>query len=137
MPDKIFFDTNCLIYLMSENELEKKIKMQSCIVSVKERLISTQVLNEMANVLTRKFSKGGEETLQILKHLVRQFSLQIISEQTVYSALQLHERYQYSYFDCLMLASALESECSVIYSEDMQHKQMIEKKVQILNPFNA
>ncbi len=44
MPGKIFFDTNCLIYLMSEDEPEKKDKMRICITSTKERLISTQVL---------------------------------------------------------------------------------------------
>jgi len=45
------------------------------------------------------------------------------------------DKYQYSFWDSLMLASALENGCSVIYSEDMQHEQIIGKKLKIINPF--
>jgi len=47
----------------------------------------------------------------------------------------LHDKYFYSYFDSLMLSSALKSSCDIIYSEDMQHGQVIEKSLKIINPF--
>lgn len=49
--------------------------------------------------------------------------------------LALKKRYGYSYWDSLILASALESECSVVYSEDMQDGQSIEQTLTIKNPF--
>jgi len=51
-------------------------------------------------------------------------------------ALDLKEKYGYSFFDCLMLASALESGCDVILSEDMGDGQIIENTLKIVNPFN-
>jgi predicted nucleic acid-binding protein len=50
-------------------------------------------------------------------------------------ALNLAERYQYSYFDSLILASALEAGCQILYSEDLQDGQRIENQLTIVNPF--
>jgi predicted nucleic acid-binding protein len=44
-------------------------------------------------------------------------------------------RYQFSYWDSLIVASALESGCGVLYSEDLQSQQRIENQLEILNPF--
>jgi predicted nucleic acid-binding protein len=49
--------------------------------------------------------------------------------------LNLAERYQYSYFDSLILASALEAGCQILYSEDLQDGQRIENQLMIVNPF--
>ena len=57
------------------------------------------------------------------------------SANTIINALNLKERYKYQFYDCLILATALENSCSILYSEDMQHKQTIEKSLQIINPF--
>jgi len=62
-------------------------------------------------------------------------SVSELSLKTVFSAWKLREKYKYSYWDSLILASALESSCSIIYSEDMQHGQVIEDNLKIINPF--
>jgi predicted nucleic acid-binding protein len=49
-------------------------------------------------------------------------------------ALEIVERYRFSWYDSLIVASALESRCEVLYSEDLQHKQRIES-LEIVNPF--
>jgi predicted nucleic acid-binding protein len=51
--------------------------------------------------------------------------------------LSLKTRYQYSYWDSLILASALESRCQIVYSEDMQDGQQIEHTLTIQNPFKS
>ncbi len=43
-------------------------------------------------------------------------------------------RYGYSYWDSLIIATALQNDCSILYSEDMQHNQLIEGKLRIINP---
>ena len=49
--------------------------------------------------------------------------------------MKIAEKYRYSYYDSVIIAAALESSCTLLYSEDMQHQQIIEGKLQIINPF--
>jgi len=57
------------------------------------------------------------------------------SEDDFYKNLRLN--YNFSYYDSMIVSAALQSECEVIYSEDMQHNQIIEKRLQIINPFTS
>ncbi len=134
MKDKAFVDTNCLIYWLSEDEPEKKAIIAQ-ILEKYQCVISTQVLNELCNVLLRKFHRTGVEVQQLIAELKKMFPVQEITVRTIDHALRLHTQYRYSYFDSLMLASALETSCRIIFSEDMQHQQMIKKSLQIINPF--
>ncbi|MFN4146065.1 MAG: hypothetical protein ACK4GN_09600, partial [Runella sp.] len=56
------------------------------------------------------------------------------NEATLCKALDIHLLYQYSFYDSLILASALECGCEVLYSEDLNHGQTLEG-LQIINPF--
>jgi len=53
----------------------------------------------------------------------------------VVKALELRDHYNYSYWDSLLIAMALLNDCQQLYSEDMQHDQLIENKIRIINPF--
>jgi predicted nucleic acid-binding protein len=44
-------------------------------------------------------------------------------------------KYRFSYWDSLILAAALESTCSFVYSEDLQDGQRIENRLTVINPF--
>ncbi|APB35038.1 Putative nucleic-acid-binding protein, contains pilt domain [Gloeomargarita lithophora Alchichica-D10] len=48
--------------------------------------------------------------------------------------MEINIRYGYSYWDSLIIATALQSNCNILYSEDMQHDQLIEGKLRIINP---
>lgn len=52
----------------------------------------------------------------------------------IHSALDVSERWKYSFHDSLIIAAALEASCSILYSEDLQHEQKI-YSLQIINPF--
>jgi len=58
-----------------------------------------------------------------------------IKRATINSALALKARYGFSYYDSLMLASALEGSCNVIFTEDMSNGQIINNSLTIKNPF--
>jgi len=58
-----------------------------------------------------------------------------MSFNTVKRAFYIKEKYLYSWWDSLILASALENNCEMVYSEDMQHNQIIENTLKIVNPF--
>ena len=54
---------------------------------------------------------------------------------TIHLACQIAQRYHFSFYDSLIIAAALEANCSILYSEDMHHEQVIEKRLTIRNPF--
>lgn len=136
MPDKVFIDTNVLIYVYSQDEPGKQQQAISCIQQG-EAWISTQVLNETTNVLKRKFSLQYPEIRIVLEEFISRFQVALVSTTTIWSALTVAERYHYSYFDSLMIASALEVSCDYLYSEDLQHGQVIDGQLTILSPFES
>jgi len=135
MPDKVFIDTNVLIYGYSEDEPDKRQQAIDCVRSG-EAWISTQVLNETINVLKRKFSLSYSQIRDAVQELSEGFPIVLVSVNTIEMALNLAERYQYSYFDSLILASALEARCQILYSEDLHDGQRIENQLMIINPFS-
>ena len=136
MPDKVFLDTNVLIYLYSEDEPEKANLALNCAQEL-NAWISTQVLNEVSNVMRRKQKLAYSDVLNVVQELQSSFQVATVTPRTIEQALLLGERYGYSYFDCLMLASSLEQGCVTLYSEDMQHGQVIEGSMRIVNPFEG
>lgn len=58
-----------------------------------------------------------------------------ISSETVKICWHIKLKYKYSYWDSLILASAIENNCSILYTEDMQYNQIIEKQLKLINPF--
>jgi predicted nucleic acid-binding protein len=134
MPAKVFLDSNVLIYLYSEDEAEKAARALQCAQEL-DAWISTQVLNEVSNVLRRKQKLDYSAILSVIHELQSNFQVSTVTIQTIEQALLLGVRYRYSYFDSLMLASALEQGCTVLYSEDMQHGQIIDGLLRIVDPF--
>lgn len=138
MTDKIFLDTNLWIYLYAKNPSEKFQPVAEILKNNSSSLlVSTQILGELFHVLTRKKIYIKSRCYKnYSRYIVNTFPIQPINTTEVIQALQINAKYHYSYWDSLIIATALLSECAIIYSEDMQHNQLIENKVRILNPFH-
>jgi predicted nucleic acid-binding protein len=93
------------------------------------------VLSECFNVLTRKKLKTAEQAQQIIEDIATFSQVADISKHSVAYAIKIHLQYKYAYYDSLIIASALENHCVILYSEDMQHQQMMEGQLKIINPF--
>ena len=134
MNDKVFVDTNIFVYLYSVDEDEKctrafdALERHNCVTS-------TQVLNEFANFCIKKWKLVLSDILPALNEICTACTIQYIDEGTVRQALEMHGRYGYSYYDCLMLASALSSGCKYLFSEDMSDGQIINQTLEIVNIF--
>jgi predicted nucleic acid-binding protein len=89
------------------------------------------------NVLKRKFSLEYSQIQNTVRELSEQFEIALVSVNTIEIALNLAERYRYSYFDSLILASACETGCQILYSEDLQDGQQIDNQLTIVNPFRV
>ncbi|MDR0733290.1 MAG: PIN domain-containing protein [Dysgonamonadaceae bacterium] len=135
MRDKIFLDPNVLIYAYSNTEIAKQ-SISRTIVENGNTIVSTQVLQEIANVLQKKFGKSYTEIKNTLTEC--QEDVNIIHTNTLHTlfrACDIAERYGFSFYDSMIVAAALENKCTTLYSEDLQHKQVIDGKLTILNPF--
>lgn len=86
-------------------------------------------------MLTRKGLQDPVSAREIVIETVGAFPVSEIGAEHVLEAMNLHQHYGYSYWDSLVIATALLNGCSSLYSEDMRHGQVIDDKVEIINPF--
>lgn len=132
---KVFLDSNIIIYLYSAQETNKTIIVESLINNFSRRIVSTQVLNEFINVMYKKRSINIESLTLGIKEILGVFALVHITTDTIYLALHIANKCKYTYFDSLIIASALENGCDILFTEDMHHNHIIEDKLAIINPF--
>lgn len=127
-----FFDTNVLLYLLSADPV-KADRAESLLAD--GGTISVQVLNEFASVTLRKLAMPVTELREILEPVRSVCHVEPVTEDTHDRALALVERYGFSFYDALLVAAALRAGCARLYSEDLQHGQLIDRQLRILNPF--
>jgi predicted nucleic acid-binding protein len=130
---KSFFDTNILLYLLSEDRA--KADCAEALFAA-GGVISVQVLNEFAAVASRKRAMSWPEIREILSTVRMICTITPISVETHERGLFLAERYGFSLYDSLIVAAASLAECSILYSEDMQDGQIIDR-LKIQNPFTG
>jgi len=136
MNDRIFLDTNMIIYMYSEDEDDKRDEIYG-FLNKNNCVVSTQTLNEASNVWYKKYSLKKYQIIKYLDEIEAVCNeIMLINRKTINQAINLKEQYGYSYYDCLMLASALEANCNTILTEDMSNEQIIDGKLKILNPFD-
>ena len=135
MPDKIFLDTNIIVYLYSADENDKR-DISCQFVNSSDCITSIQVMNEASNIWFNKYKLGKVEISKYLDEIEAVCEeIMLIRRKTINIALDIKERYGYSLYDCLMLASAIEVNCTIILTEDMQDGQKINGILRIVNPF--
>ena len=134
MSGNVFLDTNIIIYAYSLSD-PKKQSISSEILLNNDCTISTQVINEYCNVCFKKNLMHISEILLDVDNILDICELVKIDEITIKEALLIKESYKYSYYDSLILSSVLKNNCSILYSEDLQHGQVIENSLKIMNPF--
>ena len=135
---KFFYDTNILVYMSDTRDAAKQRRAtqhfeQSFRTS--QVVLSTQVLHELINVITRKI-KPNLSLEQITERLQGFFQLELISSDamSIQAALRLMQKYQTSWWDALILEAALRADADVLVSEDFSHGQRFGKLV-VENPF--
>lgn len=137
--NNVFIDTNLLVYsiLKDKNHIEKTNSTISLLKKLNDKnvFISTQVLSELySSLLKHKFD--DENIQEKLNLITQEMIVSSITLETVKSSWNLRNKYNYSYWDSLIVASALENDCTVLYSEDMHNSHNIENSLKITNPLN-
>lgn len=135
---KIFFDTNILVYLFDQRVKAKYLQAQACVSSIADSsssraVISTQVLQEFYVVLTSKLDFTPQTTKHILENFA-DFEIATISTDWIFQAIDLSASCRLSFWDALIVTAAKNSNCDEIWTEDLNHGQVI-AGVKIVNPF--
>jgi len=136
MKDKVFVDTNVIVYLYSEDEEDKQSRAFAA-TALCDCVTSTQVLNEFSNVCLKKLKMPIETIENAIDEISTEFYVELINNNTIKKALSLHKKYNFSYYDCLILASALECGCQYVLTEDLNNGQIIENSLKIRNIFKS
>ena len=129
---KIFFDTNTLLYLLS-SDIKKADWVSDNLQQ--SNVISIQVLNEFTSASIRKIKISNSELDEFLDLFTSTFNVRSLDIDTFETGLMVSRRYGYHHYDSMIIAAALQAGCEKLYSEDMQHRQIIDKRLQIVNPF--
>ena len=134
-----FLDTNVFVYSFDPDNAAKQLVARQLILEglrTQRGVISTQVVQEFLNVATRKFARplSVTESREYLRTVMSPLCRHVPSTDFYDRALLLREEGGYSLYDTLIVAAAVESRCSTLLSEDLQHGRMI-RDVRIVNPF--
>jgi predicted nucleic acid-binding protein len=134
MNDKPFFDTNVILYAFRQDDTRGNVAETLLAAG---GTLSVQVLNEFAAVARRKLDRSWDEIRRALD-ILRIFCPEPVplTVETLHRAIHIAERHGYSISDSLIIAAALHSGASTLYSEDMQDGQAIDG-LTIRNPFAA
>ena len=136
-----FFDTNIFIYSQDETDAGKHETAERLIREGSETqrgVISYQVVQETLNVLTHKLSGRypPEAARQFLKTVLVPLWRVYPSPMLYERALDVQQRYRFSFYDSLIVAAALEAGCTRLLTEDLQHGQRIEG-LTVEDPFRS
>ena len=126
-----FFDTNILVYAFLGSE-----KREAALNLLAEGgIISNQVINEFTNVARKKRGRAWSEIAAGIAVIRSHFDeIALVTLETHQAALDLASQHGLNFYDALIIATAIEADCDILFSEDMQHDRSFGKLI-IRNPF--
>jgi len=140
MPGKCFLDTNVFIYAIdSSTDLKKKSATARQLIEEyirnEEGVISIQVLQEFYQVSTRKIQVplSSRDALEYLQYISVLDTVHPDFEMIV-AGIHIHEKKMISFWDALIVQSALSAGCTRLFTEDLQHGLKIDRLI-VENPF--
>lgn len=136
----MFLDTNIFIYAFLASEPRKRAKavelIETCLGSGRG-CISYQVVQEFANVARKKFATklSSDDCKAFIDAAMQPLNKVSSSTTLIHTALDLQDELKYSFYDCVMIAAALQVGSSKLYTEDLQHWQLVRGTLRFVNPF--
>lgn len=137
----VFIDSNIWLYCFlsgqdkDPEEDARKQNIANSITDLEGIIISTQVINEVCSVLKRKLGFNEEQVFSLIESFERRYTVVPVDLLVVKNASKLRQQYSFSFWDSLIIASALEAGVTTLYSEDMQDGLVVADTLEIINPF--
>jgi predicted nucleic acid-binding protein len=130
---KFALDTNILVYNHDVNDDNKRAVSENLLRA--NPVISSQVVSEYLNYMRKEYKIEKRKLIRACAMWLKRCTVQPVCGSTIELASRLIDKYDFQLFDGIIVASALEANCDVLYSEDMQHGQVIEVSMKIINPY--
>lgn len=139
MPDnsevECFVDSNVWLYaFIDSNDAEKSAAARE-LLQVVAPVVSTQVINEVSVNLLRRAAFTEVQVRDLVRSFYEKYRVVELTEPVLFRASELRERHSISFWDGLIVATALTANVGLLYSEDMQDGLAIDGSLRIQNPF--
>ncbi len=133
--ESCFIDTNIWLYAFTVgNDSEKTVRAKTLIETQSVIFVSTQVINEVCVNLLKKAYFSEQQIQQLIESFYAKYGVVEFSKSQMLRASTLREQHALSFWDSLIVASALAINSTVLYAEDMQDGLVIEQRLRIMNP---
>ncbi len=133
--DLCFIDSNVWLYAFIKSDAPDKTRDAKHIISVSIPVVSTQVVNEVCVNLLKKAKFSEAQLSELIASFYADYQVLELSRGILLSASQLRTQYSLSFWDSIIVSSALNAGVSVLYSEDMQDGLLVRNQLKIVNPF--
>lgn len=139
MNGRFFLDTNIFVYAVDRanpSKLRRATQLLRDAIATRKGVVSHQVVQEFFQLALKRFAEpmNSAEAQQYLATVFRPLLAIHSSEELYLGGLRIQARYRLSWYDALIVQAAQQAQCSVLYSEDLQHGQKFET-LRIINPF--
>jgi predicted nucleic acid-binding protein len=130
-----FVDTNVWLYAFIASQDPNKAAKARNIIRQSGLIISAQVINEICVNLLKK-ARFDEPSIQLLiNSFYNKYSVGAIDKDLLLKSSELREKWQFSFWDSLIVSSALAGGADILYTEDMTDGLVVENRLKITNPF--
>lgn len=137
-PALTFIDTNIWLYAFSDSQDKLKTQQAKALLRRTSQIaLSTQVVNEISVNLLRKFQADEPDIRKLIRSLYRKYLIVEYNRVILLHASDLRSAYHISYWDSLIIASALAVGATILYTEDMHDGLIVDKQLTIVNPLKA
>ena len=136
-PPLEFVDTNVLIYAYDRSAGDRHKRAKVLVAELwksRRGCLSVQVLQEFYVVGVRKLTQTAASDLRLILNDLALWRVHAPDASDVLAAADLHQRYQVSFWDAMVLQSAARLACAVVWSEDLNPGQSYQG-VRVMNPF--
>jgi predicted nucleic acid-binding protein len=130
-----FIDSNIWLYALIQSQDQTKHEIANQLTRLHNIFLSTQVINEVCVNLIKKSKLNQQEIKDIIAGFYQSYTVIEFNENILLKAADLRNHYQLSFWDSLIVSSALFVQAGILFSEDMQHGLVIENMLEIVNPF--
>jgi len=116
MTDKIFVDSNVFMYIFSDVD---EFREKALLILDSNPIISTQVVNENVYACLKRLKLTKQKSFEHGERLMSNCDVNIISVEEIHKAFFVSKKYGFSFWDALIVSSALENKCTILYTQDM------------------
>ena len=139
-PTVVFLDTNIFVYAFMASDERKRSRAVQLIegaLGAGTGRISYQVVQEFANVARKKFAQRmtTADCTAFIEAAMQPMNRVASSTELLLNAFELQDELRYSFYNSLVLGAALQAGASKLYTEDLQHWQLVRGTLRIVNPF--